>query len=103
VVYPAELPDQILYFWRNGGQRLAAQHDVPLLGQLPLAKALVRTATRASPPCSTPESVVIVCRFLAALEAVAPGIRNTWPQTAVVQMNLNASWKAQPAPVFDIR
>ena len=87
---PAELPDSKYFiFGENGGQRLAAQHDVPLLAQLPLVQSIRENGDQGQPAVLDPESVV--GRLFANLaEAVARQVsirNNVAPKTAVVQMN----------------
>jgi ATP-binding protein involved in chromosome partitioning len=87
---PAELPDNKYFiFGENGGQRLAAQHDVPLLGQLPLVQSIRENGDQGQPAVLDPESVVGKM-FADLAEAVARQVsirNNVAPKTAVVQMN----------------
>ena len=87
---PAELPDNKYFiFGENGGQRLAAQHDVPLLGQLPLVQSIRENGDQGQPAVLDPESAVGKM-FADLAEAVARQVsirNNVAPKTAVVQMN----------------
>jgi ATP-binding protein involved in chromosome partitioning len=87
---PAELPDSKYFiFGENGGQRLAAQHEVPLLGQLPLVQSIRENGDQGQPAVLDPESVVGKL-FANLAEAVARQVsirNNVAPKTAVVQMN----------------
>ena len=87
---PAELPDSKYFiFGENGGQRFAAQHDVPLLAQLPLVQSIRENGDQGQPAVLDPKSVVGKL-FANLAEAVARQVsirNNVAPKTAVVQMN----------------
>ncbi len=86
---PAELPDSKYFiFGENGGQRLAAQHDVPLLGQLPLIQSIREDGDAGRPAVLDPKSLAGAA-FAALAEAVARQVsirNNLAPKTSVVQM-----------------
>jgi ATP-binding protein involved in chromosome partitioning len=87
---PAELPDNKYFlFGEGGGQRLAQQHDLPLLAQLPLVQSIREDGDQGRPAVLDPESAVGQA-FANLAEAVARQVsirNNVAPKTAVVQMN----------------
>ena len=86
---PAELPENKYFiFGENGGQRLAAQHDVPLLAQIPLVQSIRENGDQGQPAVLDPESAVGQA-FAELAESVARqvSIRNNMaPKTRIVQM-----------------
>ncbi|GAB3561069.1 Mrp/NBP35 family ATP-binding protein [Spirosoma luteolum] len=86
---PAELPDHQYYiFGKGGGQQLATQFDVPLLGQIPLVQSIREAGDDGRPAFSGGEPVAIDA-FRATAEALAQqvAIRNsTVDQTQRVQV-----------------
>jgi ATP-binding protein involved in chromosome partitioning len=87
---PAELPDHKYFiFGEGGGQRLATQHELPLLGQLPLVQSIRENGDQGRPAVLDPESAVGQA-FAELAETVARQIsirNNRAPKTQVVQMN----------------
>ena len=86
---PAELPDNKYFiFGENGGQRLAAQHDIPLLAQLPLVQSIREDGDQGQPAVLDPTSAVGLA-FADLAEAVARQVsirNNQAPKTRVVEM-----------------
>ena len=86
---PAELPDSKYFiFGENGGQRLAAQHGVPLLAQLPLVQSIRENGDQGQPAVLDPASAAGAA-FAELAEAVARQVsirNNQAPKTTVVQM-----------------
>ena len=86
---PAELPDSKYFiFGEGGGQRLATQHDVPLLGQLPLIQSIRENGDEGRPAVLDPKSPAGAA-FAALAEAVARQVsirNNLAPKTTVVTM-----------------
>ncbi|GAA4358006.1 Mrp/NBP35 family ATP-binding protein [Hymenobacter saemangeumensis] len=87
---PAELPENKYFiFGEGGGQRLAAQHDIPLLGQLPLVQSIRENGDQGQPAVLDPKSPVGLA-FAELAESVARQIsirNNVAPKTQVVTMN----------------
>jgi ATP-binding protein involved in chromosome partitioning len=55
---PAELPDNRYYiFGKDGCKRLAAQLNVPLLGQIPIVQGICESGDRGEPAALHPETV----------------------------------------------
>ncbi len=68
---PAELPDYKYYlFGQGGGQRLAAQLDVPFLGHIPLVKAISDSGD-AGRPIALDEGSIMADYFLQMAKNVA--------------------------------
>jgi ATP-binding protein involved in chromosome partitioning len=60
---PAELPDNKYYiFGKDGGKRLAAELDIPLLGQIPLVQS-IRECGDAGKPIAFDEDTVMSIAF----------------------------------------
>ena len=81
-------PNKYFIFGENGGRELAARHDVPLLGQLPLVQSIRENGDQGRPAVLDPESTVGKL-FADLAEAVARQVsirNNVAPKTAVVQM-----------------
>ncbi len=75
---PAELPNnQYFIFGKGGGQHLAQQFDVPLLGQIPLVQSIREAGDEGRPAISVGEPIASAA-FQATAEALAQqvAIRN---------------------------
>ncbi|MDO7886365.1 Mrp/NBP35 family ATP-binding protein [Hymenobacter cheonanensis] len=88
---PAELPENKYYiFGEGGGQRLAAKHDVPLLGQLPLIQAVREAGDDGRPAVLADVNSPAAATFRDLAESLARQVsirNNVAPKTSVVQMN----------------
>jgi ATP-binding protein involved in chromosome partitioning len=87
---PAELPDNKYYiFGKEGGKRLAEEHKIPLLGQIPLVQSIRESGDNGSPIAldfSSPVSEAF--RQLAEKTAQQVAIRNaTQEATKIVEIN----------------
>ena len=68
---PAEMPDNKYYiFGQGGGQRLAAQLDVPFLGEIPLVKSISDSGD-AGRPVALDDDSVMSAYFLQMAKRVA--------------------------------
>ncbi|MDR1331582.1 MAG: Mrp/NBP35 family ATP-binding protein [Tannerella sp.] len=55
---PAELPGNRYYiFGKGGGERLAAELDIPLLGQIPIVQSICESGDRGTPAALQPETL----------------------------------------------
>ena len=87
---PAELPENKYYiFGKNGGLKLAEEHNIPLLGQIPLVQGICESGDKGSPIAldfSSPVSEAF--RLLAEKTAQQVAIRNvTLEATKIVEIN----------------
>lgn len=86
---PAELPENKYYiFGKDGGKKLAAEHNIPLLGQIPLIQGICESGDKGSPIArdfSSPVSEAF--RQLAENTAQQVAIRNaTLEATRIVEI-----------------
>ncbi|UYZ64265.1 Mrp/NBP35 family ATP-binding protein [Hymenobacter weizhouensis] len=87
---PAELPENKYFiFGEGGGKGLAAKHEVPLLGQIPLVQSIRENGDRGTPAILESGSATAeVFGQLAEELARQVSIRNAVaPRTQVVEMN----------------
>jgi ATP-binding protein involved in chromosome partitioning len=75
---PAELPDNRYYlFGKEGGKRLAAELDVPLLGQIPIVQSICEGGDDGVPAALNPDTMTGRAFYeLAKAVAVATDARN---------------------------
>ncbi len=86
---PDDLPDNRYYiFGKGGGERLAAQYQIPLLGSIPLIQGIRESGDKGIPVTSHTESPLSKALMeMAGNVAQQVSIRNaTLPPTRVVQM-----------------
>lgn len=86
---PAELPENKYYiFGENGGQKLADEHDVPLLGQIPLVQGIRESGDSGYPAVMKDDVTAQAFEELAQSVARQVAIRNAQaPATQKVEMN----------------
>lgn len=87
---PAELPQNKYYiFGKEGGKRLADEHYIPLLGQIPLVQGICESGDKGSPIALDVTSPVSEAfRELAVKTAQQVAIRNaTLGPTKIVEIN----------------
>jgi len=86
---PAELPENKYYiFGKDGGKRLAAELDVPLLGQIPLVQS-IRECGDAGRPVAVSDDSIMSMAFRSLAESVVERVNfrnNTMNATQKVAM-----------------
>jgi len=86
---PAELPDNKYYiFGKDGGKRLAAELDIPLLGQIPLVQS-IRECGDAGRPVACDEGSILSQTFIKFAQQVVEKVENrnsTMAATKKVEM-----------------
>jgi ATP-binding protein involved in chromosome partitioning len=74
---PEELPDNKYYlFGKDGGKQLAAQYEVPLLGQIPLVQSIREAGDFGKPAVMTDEVTAAAFKDVAQALAQEISIRN---------------------------
>jgi ATP-binding protein involved in chromosome partitioning len=87
---PAELPDNKYFiFGKEGGKRLAAEADVPFLGQIPLVQSICESGDNGMPVAMDDSTIVgLAFRHLAENIAQQIAIRNsTLAPTKIVEVS----------------
>ncbi len=86
---PAELPENKYYiFGQDGGRKLAAKLEVPLLGQVPIVQS-IREGGDKGEPAALNESSMTGMAFAELAQKVAERVEhrnNTMPETKIVEM-----------------
>jgi ATP-binding protein involved in chromosome partitioning len=86
---PAELPENKYYlFGREGVKQLAAEMNVPLLGQIPIVQSICESGDGGEPIALNPDTLTAQAfRNLAARVVEETERRNaTLPATSIVEM-----------------
>jgi len=86
---PAELPENKYYiFGKEGGKRLAAEENVPLLGQIPLVQSICESGDNGS-PVALDDSTIVGLAFRQLAENIAQQVairNNTVAPTKIVEV-----------------